>query len=88
MEKLWTWNLETRIQIPRIIKWKAQQLHSRAEEAQKKIDNLSTDIVSLQSILTDKKSRGIYGEINLKHILVNVFGEKNDKNLVIIIHYQ
>lgn len=49
------------------------------DEAQKKIDTLSTDIVSLQSILTDKKSRGIFGEINLKHILSSVFGEKNDK---------
>ncbi|MBQ9854331.1 MAG: DNA recombination protein RmuC [Bacilli bacterium] len=52
---------------------------SRIDEAQKKIDNLSGDIVSLQSILTDKKSRGIFGEVNLKHILVSVFGEKNDK---------
>ena len=52
---------------------------SKIDEAQKKIENLSTDIVSLQSILTDKKSRGIYGEVNLKHILVNVFGDKNDK---------
>jgi DNA recombination protein RmuC len=34
--------------------------------------------VSLQSVLTDKKSRGIFGEVNLKHILSNVFGEKND----------
>ena len=51
---------------------------SRIDEAQKKIDNLSSDIVSLQSILTDKKSRGIFGEINLKHILVSIFGEKND----------
>ncbi len=42
----------------------------------KKIDTLSTDIVSLQSILTDKKSRGIFGEVNLKHILVSIFGEK------------
>lgn len=49
------------------------------DEAQKKIDNLSTDIVSLESILTDKKSRGIFGEVNLKHILSSVFGEKNDK---------
>ena len=47
---------------------------SKIDEAQKKIDNLSTDIVSLQSILTDKKTRGIYGEVNLKHILENVFG--------------
>jgi len=48
---------------------------TKIDEAQKKIDNLSTDIVSLQSILTDKKTRGIFGEINLKHIMNNVFGE-------------
>ncbi len=52
---------------------------SKIDEAQKKIDSLSGDIVSLQSILTDKKSRGIFGEVNLKHILVSVFGEKNEK---------
>lgn len=52
---------------------------SKIDEAQKKIDNLSNDIVSLQGILTDKKSRGIFGEVNLKNILVNVFGENNDK---------
>lgn len=51
---------------------------SKIDEAQKKIENLSTDIVSLQSILTDKKTRGIFGEVNLKHILTSVFGEKND----------
>lgn len=52
---------------------------SRIDEAQKKIDSLSNDIVSLQSILTDKKTRGIYGEVNLEHIMSNVFGAKNDK---------
>lgn len=52
---------------------------SKIDEAQKKIDNLSTDIVSLQSILTDKKTRGIFGEVNLNHILVSIFGEKNDR---------
>ncbi len=52
---------------------------SKIDEAQKKIDNLSSDIVSLQTVLTDKKTRGIFGEVNLKHILVNVFGENNDK---------
>ena len=51
---------------------------SKIDEAQKKIDHLSSDIISLQNVLTDKKSRGIYGEVNLKHILANVFGEKND----------
>ena len=52
---------------------------SKIDEAQKKIESLSTDIVSLQSVLTDKKARGIFGEVNLKNILANVFGEKNDK---------
>ena len=52
---------------------------AKIDEAQKKIDSLSTDIVSLQGILTDKKSRGIFGEVNLTHILSSVFGEKNDK---------
>lgn len=52
---------------------------SKIDEAQKKIDNLSSDIISLESILTDKKTRGIFGEVNLNNILKNVFGEKNDK---------
>lgn len=52
---------------------------SKIDEAQKKIDNLSNDIVSLQSVLTDKKSRGIFGEVNLHQILASVFGEKNNK---------
>lgn len=52
---------------------------SKIDEAQKKIDTLSNDIVSLQGILTDKKTRGIFGEVNLKHILSSVFGENNKK---------
>ena len=51
---------------------------SKIDEAQKKIDNLSTDIISLQSILTDKKTRGIFGETNLNIILRSIFGDKND----------
>ena len=52
---------------------------SKIDEAQKKIDGLSTEIVSLQSVLTDKKTRGIFGEVNLNYILTSVFGENNDK---------
>ena len=52
---------------------------SKIDEAQKKIDDLSTDIISLQSVLTDKKTRGIFGEINLNNIMSNVFGENNKK---------
>ena len=52
---------------------------TRIDEAQKKIDGLGNEIISLESILTDKKSRGIFGEVNLYHILSSIFGEKNDK---------
>ncbi len=47
---------------------------SRIDEAQKKIDGLSSEIVSLQSVLTDKKTRGTFGEVNLEYILNNAFG--------------
>ena len=49
---------------------------TKIDEAQKKIDSLSTEIVGLQSVLTDKKTRGIFGEVNLNYILTSVFGEK------------
>jgi len=52
---------------------------TKIDEAQKKIEGLSNDIVSLQSILTDKKTRGIYGEVNLKQVLSSVFGDNNKK---------
>lgn len=52
---------------------------SKIDEAQKKIENLSTNIISLQDVLTDKKSRGTFGEIQLKQILVSIFGENNSK---------
>lgn len=52
---------------------------SKIDEAQKKIDTLSNDIVSLQGILTDKKTRGIFGEVNLENIMASVFGDNNKK---------
>ena len=52
---------------------------SKIDEAQKKIEALSSNVVSLQDVLTDKKSRGIFGEVQLYQILASVFGEKNDK---------
>lgn len=51
---------------------------TKIDEAQKKIDGLSSEIVSLQSVLTDKKTRGIFGEVNLNYILSSVFGENNN----------
>jgi DNA recombination protein RmuC len=48
----------------------------RIDEAQKKIEALGGDVASLQNILTDKKTRGLFGEVQLSHILTSVFGEK------------
>jgi DNA recombination protein RmuC len=50
---------------------------SKIDEAQKKIEGLSQEVGSLQDILTDKKTRGIFGEVQLNHILSSVFGEQN-----------
>lgn len=47
---------------------------TKIDEAQKKIDDLGADIVSLQGVLTDKKTRGTFGEVNLEYILNNAFG--------------
>ena len=47
---------------------------SKIDEAQKKIEGLNSEIVSLQSVLTDKKTRGTFGEVNLEYILNNAFG--------------
>ena len=49
---------------------------TKIDEAQKNIDDLSKDIISLQSVLTDKKTRGTFGEVNLNYILTSVFGDK------------
>ncbi|QIK70886.1 DNA recombination protein RmuC [Erysipelothrix sp. HDW6C] len=52
---------------------------SKIDEAQKKIDALSVEIVSLQDVLTDKKTRGTFGEVQLSQIMAAIFGDRNDK---------
>lgn len=52
---------------------------AKIDEAQKNIDKLSWEVVSLQNVLTDNKTRGIFWEIQLHSILQNIFWEKNDK---------
>lgn len=51
---------------------------TKIDEAQKNIEHLSQNVVSLQEVLTDKKTRGIFGEVQLNHLLTTVFGEKNE----------
>ena len=52
---------------------------TKIDEAQKNIEKLSTNVVSLQNVLTDKKTRGTFGEVQLNHILTSIFGENNEK---------
>jgi DNA recombination protein RmuC len=42
------------------------------DDAQKKITDLSQNVVSLQEILSDKRSRGAFGEIQLNTLIQNV----------------
>lgn len=49
------------------------------DEAQKKIDGLSTNMVSLQELLGDKKSRGAFGEVQLEGLVRNVLPEQSFK---------
>ena len=53
-----------------------QKVNEKLEDG---FDKTNRTIISLESILTDKKSRGIFGEVNLYHILSSIFGEKNDR---------
>ena len=42
------------------------------DEAQKKIDGLTTNMVSLQELLGDKRSRGAFGEVQLEALVLNI----------------
>lgn len=47
---------------------------TRIDSAQTQLEKLSQNIVSIGDILSDKKARGTFGEVQLYHILQNVFG--------------
>ncbi len=42
------------------------------DEAQKKIDGLTTNVVSLHELLGDKRSRGAFGEVQLEALVANI----------------
>ena len=42
------------------------------DEAQKKIDGLTSNVVSLQTLLGDKRSRGAFGEVQLEGLVRNI----------------
>ena len=47
------------------------------DEAQKKITELSNNVVSLQEILADKRCRGVFGEVQLAALVQNVMPAAN-----------
>ena len=47
------------------------------DDAQKKITELSSNVVSLQQVLADKRSRGAFGEVQLNALIKNVLPENN-----------
>lgn len=47
------------------------------DDAQKKITELSTNVVSLQEVLADKRSRGAFGEVQLAALIRNVLPEQH-----------
>jgi DNA recombination protein RmuC len=48
---------------------------TKIDEAQKKIDGLATNVVSLQELLGDKRSRGAFGEVQLEGLIRNLLPE-------------
>ncbi len=50
---------------------------TRIDEAQKRITELSTNVVSLQEVLSDKRSRGAFGEVQLSALVGNLMPEKS-----------
>ena len=50
----------------------------KLDEGQKNLKELSMSISSIQNVLTDKKTRGIFGEVELYHLLENAMGS-NEK---------
>lgn len=47
------------------------------DEAQRKLTDLSNNVLSLQEILADKKSRGAFGEVQLNNLIKNLMPEAN-----------
>jgi DNA recombination protein RmuC len=47
------------------------------DDAQRKLSELSSNVVSLQEILVDKRSRGAFGEVQLKNLVQNMLPTDN-----------
>jgi len=50
---------------------------AKIDEAQKKITELSSNVVSLQEVLSDKRSRGAFGEVQMAALVRNMMPENS-----------
>ncbi len=73
-QKLEKWFEKTNSTFSKIIERMA-----KIDQAQKNIEKLSNNVVSLQETLTDSKQKGIFGEVQLEHIVSNLFGKWNQQ---------
>ena len=51
---------------------------TKIDEAQKKIESLSTEVISLNDLLKGQKTRGIFGEVQLYQLLTAVLGDNEE----------
>lgn len=51
---------------------------TKIDEAQKKIETLSTEVISLNDLLKGQKTRGIFGEVQLYQLLSAVLGDNDE----------
>lgn len=58
---------------------KVMEQMARIDETQKHLQDLSKDINGLQGILTDKKARGTFGEVQLYTLLENIYGVNDQR---------
>lgn len=59
---------------------------SEVKKAQTSLENAQKDIVNLQNLLSDKRTRGNFGEMQLNTILYNIFGEYSSSSCYEIQH--
>lgn len=69
-------DLETRIQIPRTIKWKARELHALAEEAQRKIDEFDEKEEKAFNIIERAKTQEDVFNLSYGASLLQSYGKK------------
>ena len=50
----------------------------KIDEAQKGLNDLNNEVMSLHNVLTDKKTRGTFGEIELYSLLNNAYGNNEE----------